>query len=46
MSEMGKSFLKKSDIKIRKKNKKIGLKMPHVNKKQIARNGHLVQTKT
>ena len=43
MNEGGKPS-KKSDKKL-EKNKKIGVKMPHVSKKQIARNGNLVQTK-
>ena len=42
MSELGKLFLKKSDQKIKKKE---NVKKPHVNKKPLARNGHLFQTK-
>ena len=38
MSELGKKFLKKSDKF--KKTKKIDVKMPHVNKKSLARNGN------
>ena len=43
MSELGKTFLKKSDKKFKKQ--KIGVKMPHVNKTPLARNENLVQTK-
>ena len=45
MSELGKSFLKKSDKKIKKKTQKLGVKMPHVNKTLLARNENLVHTK-
>ena len=44
MSELGKPFLTKSDQKIKKK-QKIDVKIPHVNKKPLARNVNLVQTK-
>ena len=44
MSELRKPFLKKSDKKIRKKNK-INVKIPHVNKKPLARNKKLIQIK-
>ena len=44
MSELGKPFLKKSDKKIKKK-QKIGVKMPHVNKTPLERNENLVHTK-
>ena len=40
MSELGKPF-PKNQIK----NKKINVKVPHVNKKPLARNGNSVQTK-
>ena len=40
ISELGKQVLKKSD-----KKQKINVKMPHVDKKTLARNGNLVQTK-
>ena len=43
MTELGKTFLRKNQIKIFKKNQKINVKMRHVNKKP--RNGHLVETK-
>ena len=44
MSELGKPFLKKnSDQKMEKQ--KIKVKMPHVNKKPLARKENLVQTK-
>ena len=39
-----KTILKKSDKKIRKK-QKINVKMPHVNKKPLARNENSIQTK-
>ena len=42
MSELGKPFPKKSDKKFKKN--KINVKMPHVNKKPLARR-NLVQTK-
>ena len=43
MSELGNTFLKKLD----KKNKnKVKLKMPHVDKKPIARNANLLNQKT
>ena len=42
MSELGKSFLKKSDQKIKKQ--KINAKMPHVDKKPLPRKTDLVQT--
>ena len=45
MSELGKPFLKKSDEKNLKKNRKSMYKMPHVNKKPLPRNGNLAQTK-
>ena len=44
MRELEKPFLKKSDKKLKKK-QKINVKMPHVNKKPLARNRNLVQTK-
>ena len=40
-----KTISKKSDQKIRKKTKKINVKMPHVNKKPLASNENLIQTK-
>ena len=47
MSELGKSFPKKSDQKhFFKKKRKINVKMPYVNKKQLARKKTLVRTKT
>ena len=47
MSEMGKPFLKKTDQKNQKRKKnKINVKMPHANKKPLARNGNLFHTKT
>ena len=45
MGELGKPFLKKSDQNNKKK-QKIKVKMTQVNKKSLARNGNLVQTKT
>ena len=39
-----KTILKKSEQKIRKK-QKINIKMPHVNKKPLARYENLIQTK-
>ena len=45
MSELRKPFSKKSDQKIRKK-QKINVKKPHVNKKPLARNEISFQTKT
>ena len=39
-----KTILKKSEQTIRNK-KKINVKMPHVNKKPLARNENLIQTK-
>ena len=44
MSKLGNPFLKKSDQKIKKK-QKITVKMPHVDKKSPARNGNWVETK-
>ena len=44
MSELGKPFLKKSDKKLKKK-QKIGGKMTHVKKTPLARNEILVNTK-
>ena len=44
MSEMRKPFLKKSEKKPEKK-QKINVKIPHVNKKPLARNKNLIQTK-
>ena len=43
MSELGKPFPKKSDQKI--KEQKIKVKMPHMNKKPLARKHNLVQRK-
>ena len=45
MSEVRKSFLKKIRSKNIKKKQKINVKLPHVNKKPLARNGNFVQTK-
>ena len=44
MSELGKTFLNKSDQKFFYNNK-INIKMPYLNKKPLARNGNLVETK-
>ena len=44
MSELGKPFLKKSDTKLKKK-QKLGVKKPHENKTPLARNENLVHTK-
>ena len=43
ISELGKSFLKKSDQKLKKT--QINVKMPQVDKKPLERNGNLVETK-
>ena len=45
MSELGKPFLKKNQIKNLKKKQKIGVKIPHVNKTPLARNENSVHTK-
>ena len=44
MNGLGKRFRKKIDQKIEKKTVKIGVKLPHVNKKPIARKLIFVQT--
>ena len=43
MSELGKPFKKNSD---KKKQNKINVKRPHLNKKQLERNGTLEKTRT
>ena len=40
-----KTILKKSDQKIRKKKQKINVKMPHANKKPLARKENSIETK-
>ena len=42
MSELGKPFIKKSDKKFQKITENQNVKMPHVNKKPLARNENLV----
>ena len=44
MKELGEPFLKKIQIKTKKQ--KINVEIPHVDKKPLARNGNLVETKT
>ena len=44
MSELGKPFLKQTDQKMKKKNK-INVKMPHLDKKPLMKNGDLAETK-
>ena len=45
MKELGIPFRKQSDKKSKKKPAKIKVKMPHANKKILARKRNLVQTK-